>query len=168
MFLLVALTSVMMLEVSACAQGEKVPRRQLKALVNEYKSRGEFEGMNFGKMALSLFRKAASVDAGDDESVAAALKVMKSVTGLTVADYEDCSPEVRRSFNRKLSRIMDGVELLMSAKDEGETVLVYGYVSNGGNMVEDVVISMPDEGTLVCLFGRIDMSLVGELVETAK
>lgn len=168
MFLLVALTSVMMLEVSACAQGEKVPRRQLKALVNEYKSRGEFEGMNFGKMALSLFRKAASVDAGDDESVAAALKVMKSVTGLMVADYEDCSPEVRRSFNRKLSRIMDGVELLMSAKDEGETVLVYGYVSNGGNMVEDVVISMPDEGTLVCLFGRIDMSLVGELVETAK
>ena len=67
-----------------------------------------------------------------------------------------------------MRRLLDGVELLMSAKDDDESVYIYGYVSGDGTKVKDLVIFAPDEGALICLYGTIDMDNVGKLVSAAK
>ncbi|CCX55039.1 unknown [Bacteroides sp. CAG:1060] len=93
---------------------------------------------------------------------------MSSLTGMTVADYEDCSVKVRKAFNRDLERMLNGVELLMSVKEDGDNVFIYGHILPNGKEVEDVVISVPGDGALVCFFGRIDMDKVGTLVKMAE
>ena len=98
----------------------------------------------------------------------AALDLMSSLTGMTVADYEDCSAKVRKAFNRDLERMLNGVELLMSVKEDGDNVFIYGHILPNGKEVEDVVISVPGDGALVCFFGRIDMDKVGTLVKMAE
>lgn len=156
-------------------EGKKVPRTAINALINDYRHHDEFESINLGKFMTYLVKKAGAISLYDDdmdgqemEEARLAFNAMKSIKGITVADYEDCSPKVRRDFNRKMSRLLDGVELLMSAKDDDESVYIYGYVSGDGTKVKDLVIFAPDGGSLICLYGTIDMDNVGKLVNAAK
>ena len=61
--------------------------------------------------------------------------------------------------------MLNGVELLMDVNDEGERVQFYGYVTEDGDTLEDLVISAPGDGALVCLFGRIKLSSIMEVME---
>ena len=156
-------------------EGKKVPRTAINALINDYRHHDEFESINLGKFMTYLIKKAGAIslyaddmDGQEREQAKLAFNMMKSIKGITVADYEDCSPKVRRDFNRKMGRLLDGVELLMSAKDDEESVYIYGYVSVDGTKVKDLVIFAPDEGSLICLYGTIDMDNVGKLVSAAK
>ena len=53
----------------------------------------------------------------------------------------------------------------MDVKDEGDNVQFYGYVTEDGDTLEDLVISAPGDGALVCLFGKIRMSAIMEVME---
>ena len=168
MFVMIALASVSLCGATAYAQNKKVPRKQLKSLVNKYKGEDGFDGLNIGRLTMNMMRAAAKSEADGDAESAAALDLMSSLTGMTVADYEDCSVKVRKAFNRDLERMLNGVELLMSVKEDGDNVFIYGHILPNGKEVEDVVISVPGDGALVCFFGRIDMDKVGAVVKVAE
>ncbi len=85
-----------------------------------------------------------------------------------MADYEDCSAEVKAKFNARMSKALDGVELLMEAKDDGELVRIYGYVDKDGTEIKDLVIFSPEEGELVCMFGTLRMEQLEGMVNSSK
>lgn len=156
---------------SAATEGKKVPRSEIKSIVDDFKRYDEFEGLSIGKFWLNLFKGVAKVSADDEEDkeeVQALLKTMKSVDRLIVADYEDCSAEVKAKFNARMSKALDGVELLMEAKDEGELVRIYGYVDKDGTEIKDLVIFSPEEGEFVCMFGTLRMEQLEGMVNSSK
>ena len=62
---------------------------------------------------------------------------------------------------------MNGCELLIEAKDEGEKVSIYGTSSRDGSRISDIVMFAPDDGALICFFGTIDAARLGELAASA-
>ena len=156
--------------------GKKVPRTAINSLVNEFRHYDEFESINLGKFMTSIIKKAGviSLSADNDmdneekEQLKLVFSAMKSVNGMTIVDFEDCSPEVRRKFNLRMGKLLEGVELLMSAKDDDDSVYIYGCVTGDGTQVRDLVLFSPDDGTLLCLYGTLEMSAVGQLVNAAE
>ncbi len=155
--------------------GKKVPRKEINALVNDFRHYDEFESINLGRFMTSIIRKAGAMSAYDDdmdrqerEQTKAAFDAMKSINGMTIVDYEDCSLKVKEKFNRRMNKLLEGVELLMSAKDDEDSVYIYGYVTGDGSKVKDLVLFSPDDGTLLCLYGTIDMDKIGQIVATAE
>lgn len=157
----------------AYADGKQVPRSAIKALVSEFRHYDEFESISLGKFTTGLLKKAVALgawteDKEDREEARLTLAVMKSVKGITIADYEDCSFEVRHKFNARLCKLLEGVELLMTAKDDGESLYIYGCTDKDGREVRDLVLFSPDDGSLVCVFGTIRMEDIGKLIEAEK
>lgn len=154
----------------AAARRRMVPRAELKALVRDYRAYDEFEGICLGSMATSFVRgagkMAARMEGGEDrDEMLALLSAVNGVKGIVVADYESCNERVKKEFTRKVAKLLNGVELLMDVNDEGERVQFYGYVTEDGDTLEDLVISAPGDGALVCLFGRIKLSSIMEVME---
>ena len=155
--------------------GKKVPRTEINALVNDFRHYDEFESINLGRFMTSIIRKAGAIsiysddmDRQEREQTKAAFDAMKSIKGMTIVDYEDCSPKIKEKFNNRMTALLEGVELLMSAKDDEDSVYIYGYVTGNGSKVKDLVLFSPDDGTLLCLYGTIDMDKIGQIVATAE
>ena len=170
LMIILALALSLMSVQEAAARRKMVPRAELKALVRDYRAYDDFDGICLGSMATSFVRgagkMAASIDGGEDmDEMLALLSAVKGVKGIVVADYSDCNERVQREFTRKVVKLLNGVELLMDVKDEGDNVQFYGYVTEDGDTLEDLVISAPGDGALVCLFGKIRMSAIMEVME---
>ena len=121
------------------------PTGKLRTLVNEFRDEPGFEIVDMGPLALGLIRAAARTEAkNDDDRKAAAHK---------------------EKFLRKAKRILADEEMLMEAKDDGETVRIYG-LSNVGDILEDVIILAGD--ALISVHGKIRADLVGELINQAE
>ena len=122
--------------------------------------------VNLGPMAMSLMRTAAKMEADPDDRQA--INILKGIKRMMVVDYEDSRKADRDSFNAKVEQVLKSMELLMSVKDEGETVEIYGDYDEGSALLGNVVVFMPSEGGLVAFSGSIRMEDVAALVAEAK
>ncbi len=93
---------------------------------------------------------------------------MDKISGLTIVDMEDSSRAVRDEFHRKFTALMGEGSLLMSVKDEGEDILFYGTSSPDGKTVDDLIIYMPSELSLMCLWGSISTEALAGLADSIK
>ncbi len=169
--LIVAFASLVV--CNAATEGKKVPRSEIKSIVKEFKRYDEFEGLTIGKFWLNLLKSVEklSPDEMDDdekEEMQQFFKLMKSIDGLIVADYEDCSAEVKSKFNARMSKALEGVELLMEEKDEDDVVRIYGYVNKDGTEIKDLVLFSPGEGNFMCMLGILKMENLEEMVKSSK
>ena len=78
----------------------------------------------------------------------------------------DADAAHKEKFLRKAKRILADEEMLMEAKDDGETVRIYGLSNAAGNILEDIIILAGD--ALISVRGKIRADLVGELVNQAE
>ena len=140
------------------------PTGKLRTLVNEFRDEPGFEIVDMGPLALGLIRAAARTEAKNDDD-RNALQVFKDIKRLTVLDFSDADAAHKEKFLRKAKRILADEEMLMEAKDDGETVRIYG-LSNVGDILEDVIILAGD--ALISVHGKIRADLVGELVNQAE
>ena len=85
---------------------------------------------------------------------------MKGIKKLALVDYSDCDPEVRQGFSKKMTRLLDGVDMLMEVKEGSEVMRMYGVVDDKGDKVKNFVLFSPEDCTLVCLFGTISLDSV--------
>ena len=138
---------------------------QLRTLMNEYRNEPGVDVVDLGSVALGLLRATIRTQA-DNEQDRKALDVLRSIKRLTVLDYSDAAQSVKDSFLRKAKRILANEEMLLEAKDGGETVRIYGLSSDDGNLLEDIIILAED--ALISIKGKIRMDQVSELIETAK
>ena len=141
------------------------PAGKLRTLVNEFRNEPGFEMVDMGPIALGLIRAAArgEVKTEDDRK---ALQVFKDIKHLTVLDFSDAEAARKEKFLRKAKRVLADEEVLMEAKDEGETVRVYGLSNAAGDILEDIIILAGD--ALISVRGKIRADLIGELVNQAE
>ena len=152
---------VLSLGANAWAGGQNA---KLRSLVSSYKGTEGFEIVDLGGIGLGLL-KAAARSAAESQEDREALKLFSGIKRLTVVDFSDAAPEVRDKFLRKANKILKGGEMLMEAKDEGETVRIYGTSSSGGDLLEDIAILAED--ALIFVRGTVRMDQVGELMKQA-
>ena len=138
---------------------------QLRTLVNEFRNEPGFEVVDMGPVALGLIRAAARGEVKNEED-RKALQVFKDIKRLTVLDFSAADAARKEKFLRKARRILANEEMLLEAKDDGETVRVYGMSNAAGDILEDVIILAGD--ALISVHGKIRADLVGELINQAE
>ena len=141
------------------------PAGKLRTLVNEFRDEPGFEMVDMGPIALGLIRAAARGEAKTEED-RKALQIFKDIKHLTVLDFSDAEAARKEKFLRKAKRVLADEEVLMEAKDEGETVRVYGLSNAAGDILEDIIILAGD--ALISVRGKIRADLIGELVNQAE
>ena len=155
--LLVALSTL-------CCAWAGTPSKIL-SLARQFEQNDGFEVVRLGRLALSGIRTAASFDKDLDAEDRAALKAFKGVRSLTIVEFEDASAADKASFLEKLDKILDKMELILEAKDGGETVSIYGI--DDGKRIKDVVLVSSD-GDVISVKGSINLDQIGNLMEVAK
>ena len=80
-------------------------------------------------------------------------------------DFSEAAPADRERFVGKAKKILSQGEMLLEAKDGGETVRIYGTSSRDGSLLEDVAVLADD--ALIFIRGSIRMDQVGELIKQA-
>ena len=137
---------------------------QLRSLVSSYKGTEGFEIVDIGGIGLGLL-KAAARNAADSPEDREALKLFNGLKRLTVVDFSDAPADKREKFLRKANRILNDSELLMEAKDNDETVRIYGSSSKDGSLLEDIALLAGD--ALIFIRGTIRTEQVTELMKQA-
>ena len=115
------------------------PAGKLRTLVNEFRDVPGFEVVDMGPVALGLIRAAARGEVKTEED-RKALQIFKDIKHLTVLDFSDAEASRKEKFLRKATRVLSGEEVLLEAKDDGETVRVYGMSNAAGDILEDIII----------------------------
>lgn len=167
--------SVLLLFPSPCmaspgTRERNAPRQRINSLIQEFKAYEGFESIRVGPMLISIakpFIRAEMKEETDEQErdeMKMALDMISGIKRIQVVTYEDCSDQIRERFNARLERLLNGVSMLMEVKDDGETVRMYGKTSRNGRYLNDLLIHIPEEGVLVCLYGRFDMDHISEFL----
>lgn len=82
--------------------------------------------------------------------------------------YDEADQAKRQAFNSGMGKIMDKAEKILEVKEEGETVNIYGTSVNGGESIDDLMIFIPEDCTLVCILGSISAERIADLIEKAN
>jgi len=154
--------------VAAPAQESKtISPAALRATINECSHIPEVDLVKIGGLGMSIAKgvmKLAVESEGDDEDIEA-YKTIKGIRSLVVMDYSDCNSENRAKINRKLDKLFSNSEVLMEMKDDGETVQIYGVLSEDGKEIHDFVLYTPSEYSVVGIFGKISLEHIAEIAE---
>ena len=159
----ILITLLMLLSLGTAALAGE-PNRQLRNLVSDYRGTQGFDVVDVGGLGLSLL-KAAARTAADSPEDREALRLFNGLKRLTIVDFSEAAPEVKDKFLRKVNRILRSGEMLLEAKDGGETVRIYGTSSNDGNLLEDVALLAGD--ALIFVRGSIRADQVAALIAQA-
>jgi len=127
---------------------------KVQNLINQYRHHDGFETVSFGPLGMSLMRTFALSDNDLDEEDRAALHAFDKIRRICILDFEDAQEEVKARFVSKVRRVLDGMELILEAKDEGSRLSIYGEDRNG--KLKDCILFDPD-GTLICVSGSVNM-----------
>ena len=145
--------------------GKNVSKTQLAALVSDYRNCDGVELVKLGSLATSAIKTAIRVSAKDDPDAAEALQLLGGIRRLTVFEYEDCSPAVKEKITRRIDRILSDSELLIEAKDGGDSMRMYGVVDETGDTVRDFILHTPGSCALICIFGKVSMKALSKIME---
>ena len=137
--------------------------RRINLLVSEYSVHPDFQVVRLGRLGLAVIKAALRHDLDDD--TIALLNAVRNIKQITIANYEDCTIDVRDSFTARLDKLLDKEMLLMEAKDSGETMQIYGEPSESGDELTDLILSVPGDGALICIRGTVRMKDVNRILD---
>ena len=160
----ILITLMMLLSLGTVALAGE-PNRQLRNLVSDYRGTQGFDVVDIGGIGLSLLKATAKSAAKTPED-REALNLFNGLKRLTVVDFSEAVPEVKDKFRRKVSRILQGTDMLLEAKDGDETVRIYGTSSDDGNLLEDIALIAGD--ALIFVRGAIRSDQVAALIAQAN
>ena len=135
--------------------------------INEYKHVSGIHVISVGKLGLGLAKVVANM-AAESEEEKAALAILNGINKVVVVDYEDAIEAKRLELNSKLSKLFNNAELIMEVKDEEDTVHIYGTSGSGGASIDDLMIYIPEDYTLVCVLGSISAEKIADLIKIAN
>lgn len=158
LFLIVA--AVVPFNTVSCAPKVESGNRILH-IISEYRNKDGFEVVRIGAMGTSLAKAAVNiaVSSEDDPEMKALMNMVRDVKKMAIVDYEDCSQSVRDEFNAKVSKALDGAELLMEVHDEDDSFRIFGIPSKDGSALQDLIMFSPDDGNLICITGSVKTEL---------
>jgi len=137
--------------------------RDIIGLVRSYNHQDGFDVISVGKLGLSLAHMIANANADEEEK--AALDILRGINKVVVVSYDEADEAKQKAFNARMGKVLDGAEKIIELKDEGETVNIYGTSVNGGESIDDLMIFIPEDCTLVCILGSISAERIADLIE---
>lgn len=162
--------SILLLTALVAAMGQSVEAKKkdvktssVVELVRKYRSHDDFTVVSIGSFGMGMMKTLAKMSLDKEER--AALDIIKGIKRLIVVEFEDARAEVRDEFNSKLSELLKDSEMILEAKDEGDVVHIYGTPARSGEAISDIIIHVPGDYALICLFGSIRADDVANLLE---
>lgn len=149
--------------IQASAVDRKLDAADLSAVISRYENEEGFETVRFGNLSMGFFKMIAKVAASEEDKKA--LDIFDGISKFIVVDYSDASSTKKTAFIKELSKILDGVEKIIEVKDSGDSVDIYGSLSEDGEEISNVVIHASDGFSLVCFFGSVKMKDIGEIAK---
>ncbi|MBP5392086.1 MAG: DUF4252 domain-containing protein [Bacteroidales bacterium] len=137
--------------------GGKISKRKVSSFVSQYRNKQGVDVFELGSLGTAFVKSIFSVSSVNDKDAREALTMLKGLKGLTIISYEDAEPGLKKTIDGKLQKMLKGVDLLMEAKDEGETVRFYGTYNDKTGKVSDVGIFAPTDGTFIFLVGSFNL-----------
>ena len=157
-----------LLPLAAPAQRTKaLPRQKVTTLVSDFSGEYGFEVVRVGRLGLGVVKAAMrkAIRASGDDEAAAAFKIISGVKSVSIVEYGDARPQIKERFERRLHRMLDDVDLLMEAKDDGTNMRVFGVVDEDGGEVRDFMAFSPNDCVLICLYGSMSMRELARLMK---
>ena len=159
-FIAILTLAVLMIGVvpalSAKDKKKEIKTSDITTIVSDYRGKDGFTVFSIGKFGMSMVSKLAKI-ADDPEAV----KIMKGLDKMVIVEYCDAEQAVKDEFTAKISKALKGAETIMSVKDGGESMNMYGSISDKGDTIDDLIIFVPEESTLICFFGKISAEVMG-------
>lgn len=146
------------------AAGRKVNSGDMASLVREYNLYQGFDVVSVGGLGLGLVKMIAKASAESEED-RMALEAIDGLRKIIVVDYEAAEQDRKDSFSRRAVRILKDAEKILEVKEDGETVNIYGTTASDGERIDDLIVFIPEECTLICLFGSISADKIADIVE---
>ena len=150
----------------ALVPGGKISKIKVSSLVSQYRGKQGVEVIEIGRLGTALLKGVAAMADGNDKDTREALTALKGIKGLTIISYEDAEAVLKQKINGKVEKMLKDVELLMEAKDDGETMRIYGTFNEKTGKVSDVGIFSPTDGTFIFLVGSFNLEDISKA--TAK
>lgn len=151
---------------ASLAENRNVDTRNIINTISEYKHVLGFRVVSVGKAGLGLVKTVARISAESEEDKAA-LAMLNGINKVVVVKYEKAKEKKQNEFSSALSDLFNDAEKILEVKDEEDTVNIYGTSVNGGESIDDLMIFMPEEYTLVCIFGSISADGIADLIKIA-
>lgn len=128
------------------------PAAKVQTLVNEFRHNEGFDGITLGPLGLSLVKTLALSDSDMDAEDREVLKAFTHIRRLSILDFEDARPDVKERFVSRVKKILESMELILEAKDDGSRLSIYGI--DNGKEIKDCILFDPS-GTLICVRGSV-------------
>lgn len=159
-------------EMANAAMTAERPAKDVKSgevidLIKNYKSDKGFNVVSVGSFGLGFMKMMAKASAKTEEDKAA-VDFMNGIEKIVAVEYDDAAPARKTDFNSRLTKLLESAEKVMEVKDGGETVNIYGTSADHGESIDDLIIFIPEECALVCLFGSISAKSIADLMEASK
>ena len=159
----VLLTLVVM--TAGCLAGNRnVKTKNVISTISEYTHEPGFEVVSIGKLGLGLAKMLGNLSAETEEDKAA-IAILNGINKLVVVDYEDAPEDKRKAFDSRLAKALENAEKIIEVKDEEDTVNIYGTSARGGESIDDLMIYIPGDCTLVCILGSISAERIADLIK---
>lgn len=144
-----------------------VNTRRVISAIRDYRYEPGFEVVSVGKFWMGLTRIAAGL-AVETEEERRALSILNNIDKIVVVEYEDASEAKRREFDSRLSGLLDRAEKIVEVKDEEDILYIYGTSVNDAESIDDLMIYIPEDYTLICILGSISAEKIADLIKMAN
>lgn len=149
------------------AANRNVDTRNIISTISEYKHVSGVHVISVGRLGLGLAKMVANLSAESEEE-RAALEILNGINKVVVVNYEEATAAKQKELNSKLSRLLNKAEKILEVKDEEDTVNIYGTSVNGGESVDDLMIFIPEDYTLICVLGSISAERIADIIKIAN
>ena len=156
---------VMMPLIGMAGGQQRTRNTELESLVNQISRTPGVEVVKLGSLGTGLLRKAIKAGMNDvtDPQEKEMLNALMGIKKIAVIDYSSCNESLSSKFNRKIEKVLDADNLLVDVKDDGDSMKIYGFVTEDGSTVKDFVLHSSSDNSLICLFGTISLDKLMEI-----
>lgn len=137
-----------------------------EAIIRDFDSAEGFNILSIKGFGTGLIKHmiTAAMDRNDPEQRAFA-DMISGIKKLTVVEYSDCDDSTKERFLKKMDRVLNEDNLLFDVKDDGESLKMYGTVSEDGGTIQDFFIHAPEDGAFILFSGTLALDSISGLME---
>ncbi len=162
-----ATLSLLIATIVSIAANGNVDTRNIISTISDYKHVSGVQVISVGKLGLGLAKVVANLSAESEEDKAA-LAILNGINKVVVVNYEDATAAKEKELNSKFSELLNNAEKIIEVKDEEDTIHIYGTSANGGRSIDDLMIFIPKDYTLICVLGSISAERIADLIKIAN
>ena len=162
-----AILSLWLAAFVCIAANRNVDTKNIISTISCYKHVSGVHVISVGKLGLGLAKFVGNLSVETEEEKAA-LAILNGINKVVVVNYEEATAAKQKELNSKLSRLLNKAEKILEVKDEEDTVNIYGTYVNGGDYIDDLMIFIPEDHTLVCVLGSISADRIADLIRIAN